>query len=54
MDLKSIIRDGSFIKAILAVGLKNRGRERMLTVCDIEIIETLCVYLNIQFPTLLK
>ena len=44
MDIKSIIKDDSVIKAVLAVGPKNKGREGMQTVCDIEITGTLCMY----------
>ena len=44
MDIKGIIRNYSLIKAILAVRLKNRGREGMQTVCDMKITGTLSVF----------
>ena len=51
MDNKSVIRDYSLIKAILAVRPKRRGREEKRTICDIEITETHCVYFfNIEHP----
>ena len=48
--MKSVIRDYSLIKAILAVRPKSRSREEMQTVCDKEITGTLCVYFNIEHP----
>ena len=51
MDIKSLIRDDSFIKATLAVRPKNRGRgEGLRTVCGIGITGTLCVCLHIERP----
>ena len=50
VDIKSVIRDYSLIKAILAVRPKRKGREEMRIVCDTEITETLCLYFNIEHP----
>ena len=42
VDTKSIIRDYSLTKAILALGPKKKGREGIRTVRDIEITGALC------------
>ena len=53
MDIKSVNKDYSLIKAILAVRPKNGGEGGggVRAICDIKITLTLCVYSNIEHPT---
>ena len=44
MDIKSVIRDYSYIKPILVVRPERRDREEIRTVYDMEIREILCVF----------